>query len=233
MALPFFYEQLIPETASHFTLSEETSKHCIQVLRMKTGDALQLTNGLGTLFRAGIVSEDKRKTVVLIEEKKQIPPASKKINIAISLLKNANRLEWFLEKVTEIGITEIQPIICSRTEHQRFRYERMNGILIAAMLQSQRVWLPLLHEPVPFKDIVRRSVCSQKLIAHCEGEKKQFISQLPASSDTQILIGPEGDFSAEEIQLALTNHYLPVTLGETRLRAETAGVVAVTLLANR
>lgn len=233
MALPFFYERLIPETLSHFTLSEETSKHCTQVLRMKTGDALQLTNGMGRLLRAGIVSEDKRKTVVLIEEKTQIPCASKKINIAISLLKNATRLEWFLEKAAEIGVTGIQPIICSRTEHQRFRHERMNGILISAMLQSQQVWLPLLHEPVPFNDLVRQSVCSQKLIAHCEADKKQFIHQLSASSDTQILIGPEGDFSPEEIQLALTNHYLPVTLGETRLRTETAGIVAATLLANR
>ena len=232
MELPFFYEQNIPSSNSHFTLSEETSKHCIQVLRMKTGEHLQLTNGLGILYKAAIVSEDKKKTVVLIEEAKTIPAPSKKISIVISLLKTANRFEWFLEKATEIGVTEIQPVISARTEHHRFRHDRMNAILIAAMLQSQQAWLPVLQEPVSYTDLIKKSTYSQKLIAHCEEEKKQFIKDLPLSADTQILIGPEGDFSPEEIKLALDNHFLPVSLGETRLRAETAGVVAATLLAN-
>jgi 16S rRNA (uracil1498-N3)-methyltransferase len=109
----------------------------------------------------------------------------------------------------------------------------MNGILIAAMLQSQQVWLPVLHEPVAFKKFIKQSPFQQKLIAHCGNEQKQFIKDLPVLNDTQILIGPEGDFSPEEIKLALDNHYLPVSLGETRLRAETAGVVAASLLANR
>lgn len=233
MSLPFFYETEIPKTSSHLTLSEETSKHCIQALRMKTGERLQLTNGRGILYTASMVSEDKKKTVVLIEESKNISQSVKKISVCISLLKNANRFEWFLEKATEIGMSEIQPLICNRTEHTRFRYDRMNGILIAAMLQSQQVWLPVLHEPIPFKNIVQRSAYSQKLIAHCEAEKKQFINNLPNSPEIQILIGPEGDFTPEEIKLALHNHYLPVTLGQTRLRAETAGVVAVSLLVNK
>lgn len=200
---------------------------------MKSGEKLQLTNGKGILYTASIVSEDKKKTVVLIEESKNISAPPKKISIAISLLKNATRFEWFLEKATEIGVSEIQPLICGRTEHTRFRHDRMNGILIAAMLQSQQVWLPVLREPVSFKNFIGQSAYSQKLIAHCEEEKKQSIKDLPAFADTQILIGPEGDFNLEEIQLAISNHYLPVTLGETRLRAETAGVVAATLLANR
>lgn len=233
MSLPFFYETEIPQLSSHFILSEETSKHCIQVLRMKMGEALQLTNGLGILYKAAIVSEDKKKTVVLIEKAERVAAPSKKINIAISLLKNAHRFEWFLEKATEIGVTAIQPLICAHTEHQRFRYDRLNGILISAMLQSQQAWLPVLQEPVLFKHFVPQSAWSQKLIAHCEEGQKQFIKNLPASPDTQILIGPEGDFSSEEIQLALDNHYLPVTLGETRLRAETAGVVAASLLVNK
>ena len=233
MSVPFFYETLIPQLHSHFTLSEETSKHCIQVLRMKTGEHLQLTNGLSILYKAAIISEDKKKTIVLIEEAKSIPAPSKKISVAISLLKTANRFEWFLEKATEIGVTEIQPIISARTEQHRFRHDRMNAILIAAMLQSQQVWLPVLQEPMAYADLVKRSMHAQKLIAHCEDEKKQFIKDLTDSFDTQILIGPEGDFSPEEIKLALDNHYLPVSLGETRLRAETAGVVAATLLANR
>ncbi|MES2328454.1 MAG: RsmE family RNA methyltransferase [Bacteroidota bacterium] len=232
MSLPFFYEPQIPPTSSHFTLSEETSKHCTQVLRMKIGAQLQLTDGKGSLYKASIVSEDKKKTVVLIEEQTDIPPSNKKISIAISLLKNASRFEWFLEKATEIGVSEIQPLISDHTEHSRFRYDRMNGILIAAMLQSQQAWLPVLHEPVGYDELVTRSAYQQKLIAHCEEDKKQFIKDLPSSNETQILIGPEGDFSTEEIELALENNYLPVSLGETRLRAETAGVVGATLLMN-
>lgn len=233
MPHPFFYEPTLLQTLSHFTLSEESSKHGIQVLRMKAGEKLQITNGQGMLATASIVSEDKKKTVVLMEESKSIPGPLRKISIAISLLKNTTRFEWFLEKATEIGVCDIKPLICDRTEHTRFRYERMNGILIAAMLQSQQTWLPLLHEPIPFKNHIPQSVYQQKLIAHCEEEKKQFIPNLPASTETEILIGPEGDFSFEEIKLALDNQYLPVSLGATRLRSETAGVVAAALLANR
>ncbi|MCW3087294.1 MAG: ribosomal small subunit methyltransferase [Sediminibacterium sp.] len=233
MSLPFFYEPAISQSSAHFTLGEETSKHCIQVLRMKAGEQLQLTNGKGSLFTATIVNGDKKKTVVLPGQPKIIPPHGKKISIAISLLKNAGRFEWFLEKATEIGISEIQPLLCNRTEHSRFRHERMNAILIAAMLQSQQAWLPVLHEPIEFTKFIRQSPYQQKLIAHCVDGQKQFIKDLPIAGDTQILIGPEGDFNSEEIKLALDSHYLPVSLGETRLRAETAGVVAASLSVNR
>jgi 16S rRNA (uracil1498-N3)-methyltransferase len=233
MSLPFFYEQQISGLHSHFTLSEETSKHCIQVLRMKTGAGLQLTDGLGNLYKASLLSEDKKKSVVLIEEQHIVPPPTQKTSIAISLLKNASRFEWFLEKATEIGVTEIQPLISQRTEHTRFRTDRMNGILIAAMLQSQQAWLPILHEPMAFADCIKQSAWPQKLVAHCEEDAKQLIKDLTPSPETQILIGPEGDFTPEEIQLALDHQYLPVSLGDTRLRAETAGVVASALLVNR
>lgn len=233
MSLPFFYEQQISGLHSHFTLGEETSKHCIQVLRMKTGEGLQLTDGLGNLYKASLLSEDKKKSVVLIEEHHIVPPPAQKTSIAISLLKNASRFEWFLEKATEIGINEIQPLISQRTEHTRFRTDRMNGILIAAMLQSQQVWLPILNEPVALADCIKQSNWAQKLVAHCEEDAKQLIKDLIPSPETQILIGPEGDFTPEEIRLALDHHYLPVSLGDTRLRAETAGVVAAALLVNR
>jgi 16S rRNA (uracil1498-N3)-methyltransferase len=120
-----------------------------------------------------------------------------------------------------------------RTEHKSLKLERMNGILIAAMLQSRQAWLPLLGEPVAFKTLLQQSGYPQKLIAHCQEENKQFIQDLPRDNSTQILIGPEGDFTVEEIKLALQNNYLPVTLGQTRLRTETAGVVAASLLVNR
>jgi len=148
-------------------------------------------------------------------------------------LKNSNRFEWFLEKATEIGINEIIPLICERTEKQKFRYDRMKGICTSAMLQSQQVWLPILHEPRPFNHLtIEQFKQSQKFIAHCIEEKKRNLSDLVNDSlpSQIILIGPEGDFTPDEIQLALQNHFIAVSLGETRLRAETAGVVAATIL---
>lgn len=233
MSVPFFYEANLDTGSSHFTVSEETSKHCIQVLRMKTGESLQLTNGKGLLCTATIASEDKRKAVAIIDTIVHIPQPAKQVSIAISLLKNASRLEWFLEKATEIGVTNIQPLICTRTEHARFKTDRMQGILVSAMLQSQQVWLPVLEEPIAFEKYIANSNWQQKLIAHCEDDTKQFIKDLPISDSTEILIGPEGDFTTAEIESALQKDYIPVSLGDTRLRTETAGIVAATLLANR
>ncbi len=232
MSVPYFFEPAISGVSTQFTVSEETSKHCVQVLRMKSGAVLQLTDGRGHLYTASILQPDKKATIVLIEALKTITPPSKKISIALSLLKNPSRFEWFLEKATEIGVSSIQPLIANRTEHTRFRTDRMEGILKAAMLQSQQAWLPELNVPLPFGQLVSESTYTQKLIAHCEDEKKNPICQLKAGlqTDCQILIGPEGDFTPEEITLAIKNGYQPVSLGETRLRAETAAVVASSLL---
>lgn len=233
MSLPFFYEPGLPAAGSHFTLSEDTSKHCIQVLRMQTGETLLLTDGRGRACHATILSGDKKKTVVLLQEESITAAPYRKVSLAIALLKNASRFEWFLEKATEIGIAEIQPLITQRTEHTRFRQDRMQGILIAAMLQSQQTRLPVLHEPIPITTCIQTSQWQQKLVAHCEENQKQEIRQLPYAAATQILIGPEGDFTGEEIGLALQQGYIPVSLGSTRLRAETAGIVASALLMNR
>lgn len=232
MSLPYFYEQHISNSVSPFVLSEETSKHCVQVLRMKIGQRLNLTDGKGNLFTASIASADKKHCAVIIETTTFTEPVCRKISIAISLLKNANRFEWFLEKATEIGVTEIIPLLCNRTERQHFRFDRMNAVLVAAMLQSQQTWLPVLHSPSAFEGVVPESVYEQKLIAHCEEDKKMAIKNLQITNDVQILIGPEGDFSPNEIELALHKNYLSVTLGNTRLRTETAGVVAATFLTN-
>jgi 16S rRNA (uracil1498-N3)-methyltransferase len=233
MSLPFFYESELQQAASHFTLSEETSRHCIQVLRMKSGEKLLLTNGKGLICTASIAGEDRKKAVAVIEKKEQSPPPHRKISIAISLLKNTGRFEWFLEKATEIGITDIQPLLCSRTEHTRFKTERMQGILISAMLQSQQPWLPVLHEPAAFDSVVTAGTWQQKLVAHCLDGSKQTLLTIPPANEVQLLIGPEGDFTPAEITLALDNSYTAVTLGNTRLRTETAGMVAAALLANR
>ena len=230
MALPFFYESTVAASSSLFELSEETSKHCIQVLRMRTGERLQLTNGKGGLYTASIAQEDKKHCTVNIESEKQYPAPDKKITIAVSLLKNANRFEWFLEKATEIGVTEIIPLICTRTEHTRFRFDRMQQILISAMLQSQQSWLPELCEPKKLETLFQGHPATQKLIAHCEEDVKTPIQSISLTESVLMLIGPEGDFTPEEIKLAIGHAYQPISLGNTRLRTETAAIVASTFL---
>ena len=235
MALPFFYTKEINSISKQFVLNEETSKHIVQVLRMQNGEQLNLANGVGNIYLSTITDNNKRGCAVEINSiSSTVKPISEK-TIAISILKNASRFEWFLEKATEIGITQIIPLICDRTERTHFRHDRMNSILISAMLQSQQSWLPVLSEPLQFDDLMIRQFddCT-KLIAHCEEDKKQaLISSLIHQSTSQLmLIGPEGDFSKDEITMALSKDFIPVTLGNTRLRTETAGIVAATLLCN-
>jgi 16S rRNA (uracil1498-N3)-methyltransferase len=234
MALPFFYAPTVTAQDDHYTLEEESSRHAIQVLRMRLGDQLQLTNGLGGLFVAEIIDDHKKRCAVSITSFSQQPGPVPEIAVGISLLKNTHRFEWFLEKATEIGITEIIPVLCQRTEKQHFRLDRMKNILVTAILQSQQSWLPKLQEPQPIEKIIREKEAGIKLIAHCGEGDKQDLRFLPStqSSKILILIGPEGDFSAKEIELAITQDFKPVSLGNTRLRTETAGMVAVALLRN-
>jgi 16S rRNA (uracil1498-N3)-methyltransferase len=233
MQLPFFYISNLQPGASTIVLNEETSKHAVQVLRMQNSEQLQLTDGKGNLFTAEITDNNRKRCAVNIVHKISAEPAASKVSIAISLVKNASRFEWFLEKATEIGVTEIIPLICTRTEKQHFRHDRMNAVLISAMLQSQQVWLPVLREPTRLNDIINRSAENYKYIAHCEDEnnKVQLADDTAKKTGHKIiLIGPEGDFTKEEIELALQQQYIPVALGNTRLRTETAGIVAATLL---
>ena len=232
MTLPFFYISEFDTTQKEIVLDEDTSRHVVQVLRMKEGEQLNLTDGKGNLITAEITDAHKKHCVVKIETISHEQQVARKITIAISLLKNANRFEWFLEKATEIGVSEIVPLICQRTERQKFRYDRMKGICISAMLQSQQCWLPELHEPKQFNQLVIEQLNdSQKLIAHCDEGNKQSLSNLHIGKFAHwlISIGPEGDFTRDEIKLALENNFVPVSLGETRLRTETAGIVAASL----
>ncbi|HMU72119.1 MAG TPA: 16S rRNA (uracil(1498)-N(3))-methyltransferase, partial [Ferruginibacter sp.] len=232
MAFPFFYKEDIAAGAEQVILDEDTSKHIVQVLRMQNGEQLQLTDGKGNLFTGVITDNNRKRCAVAILQTTNLQPQTRKISIAISLLKNTSRFEWFLEKATEIGVSEIIPLVCARTEKTAFKYDRMKSILVSAMLQSQQCWLPRLHEPAKFSELVPAALQQQKLIAHCEetGEKKQLSTLQPFSASTIILIGPEGDFTPEEVQLALENNFSAVALGNTRLRTETAGVVAASLL---
>lgn len=231
MALPFFFVEQLVE--SLITLNEETSKHIVQVLRMEIGEQIQLTDGKGALATAIITDNNRKRCQVQIIQTSNIKPPASNITIAISPVKNSSRFEWFLEKATEIGVNEIIPITCSRTEKQHFKFERMQSILISAMLQSQQVWLPELQQPIKFSDAVANTSKQQKFIAHCIDESSKIqlrIALEDAAKSKIILIGPEGDFTNEEINLSLKHNFQPVTLGDTRLRTETAGIVAATLL---
>jgi 16S rRNA (uracil1498-N3)-methyltransferase len=197
---------------------------------MKEGELIRITNGQGQTIIAEIISADKKKTKVKTISKEFTEPSKPKATIAISLIKNTNRFEWFVEKATEIGISAIIPLICKRSEKTHFRKERIRSIIISSMLQSQQSWLPEISEPVKFVDLLKENY-QQKFIAHCLSGEKKELKDVSIKSDSKIiLIGPEGDFTEEEIQQAIQQNYLPVSLGETRLRTETAGIVAAVLL---
>jgi len=232
MALPFFYISEFDTSLKEIVLDEDTSRHVVQVLRMKEGEKLNLTDGRGNLITAEVIDAHKKHCSVKIIDTQHTAQDSRKVTIAISLLKNTNRFEWFLEKATEIGVSEIVPLICERTEKQKFRYDRMKGICISAILQSQQTWLPILHEPKQFNNLaIEQFDNQQKFIAHCEkSSQKNNLSTFQPFNHSMILVGPEGDFSKNEIELALQNNFIPVELGETRLRTETAGIVAAALL---
>lgn len=235
MALPFFYINKY-NGEKQLMLDEETSRHVVQVLRMKNGEQLNLTDGKGNLLTCEITDEHRKHCTVRVQETKAEKPKIKNIGIAISLLKSANRFEWFLEKATEIGVAQIIPLICTRTEKEKFRYDRMQGICISAMLQSQQCWLPVLHESVEFDKAISSISAEQKFIAHCDDDNNKHLltnTLISPLTNKLILIGPEGDFTKQEIDKALKNGFTPVSLGDTRLRTETAGIVAATLLATR
>lgn len=234
MAVPFFY---IPAYDGQplVELEEEAARHIVQVLRMKEGEKLHLTDGKGKLLFCEIQATGKKFCTVRVDKSTLQTAPERKVSIAISLVKNPSRFEWFLEKATEIGVSEIIPLICSRTEKEKFRHDRMNAICISAMLQSQQVWLPVLHEPVKFEDMGKwKSEKGINLIAHCEQGDKAGLQQFHISTSPHLLIciGPEGDFTPDEIALALKEGFQPVSLGNTRLRTETAGIVAASLLIN-
>jgi len=221
--LPFFY--ISDDASAHeITLGEDTSRHIVQVLRMKTGEQLNLTDGKGQLITASITSEHKKHCTVVVVNRSHEPEIQPRTSIAISLLKNPSRFEWFLEKATEIGIREIIPLITARTEKEKFRADRMQTICTSAMLQSRQCWLPVLHQPAPIDQVIRQASQPLKFIAHCEDRPRGPLWQQDRSQDMLLLIGPEGDFTTAEIDQALEAGFIPVTLGNTRLRTETAGI---------
>lgn len=221
--LPFFYISDGADT-QEIILEEDTSRHIIQVLRMKSGEQLTLTDGKGQLITASITFEHKKHCKVAVVSRTSEPERLPRTIIAISLLKNPSRFEWFLEKATEIGVREIIPLITDRTEKEKFRADRMQTICVSAMLQSRQCWLPVLHPPTALDKVIQNATQPLRFIAHCEDRPKQPLWQQDRSQDMLLLIGPEGDFTTAEIDQATEAGFTPVSLGDTRLRTETAGI---------
>lgn len=225
--MQLFYSPDINNNQDTFTFSKDESKHIVKVLRKKEEQTLYVTNGKGMIFTSEIVIADTKNCVISISEEKQQKQPAYKLHLAVAPTKMNDRYEWFLEKATEIGISEITPIICDHSERKVIKKERFDKILESAMKQSLNCHLPILNDAISFKDFVSKSTENNKFIAHCEDSKKQsFKNQLKPNTDLLVLIGPEGDFSPKEIELAFANNFTPVTLGETRLRTETAAIVA-------
>ena len=225
--MQLFYNSSIKETQTSFVFDKEESKHIIKVLRKKEGDILHVTNGLGYLFLTKItIASDTKCTIKIVSFNKQ--EASRyHLHLAVAPTKMNERFEWFLEKATEIGIQEITPIICEHSERKVIKTDRFQKILETAMKQSLHYYLPKLNEPIALKDFIKQEHQGQKFIAHCSATyKKSLKNDLNSNEDVTLLIGPEGDFSVKEIQLAIENNFIPVSLGAKRLRTETAAIVA-------
>lgn len=225
--MQLFYSPDIPEDSNTFSFSREESKHIVKVLRKSVGDTLYITNGNGILLTAEIefISNNKCNAKIVSKEKQE--KRNYNIHLAVAPTKMNDRYEWFLEKATEIGIDTVTPIICDHSERKVIKKERFERILQSAMKQSLNCYLPKLNDAISFKDFINQEIKGQLFIAHCEDtDRKSLKNELKTKTDVTILIGPEGDFSVKEIEMALKHNFIPVTLGTTRLRTETAAIVA-------
>jgi len=215
-------------SSDSYTLSETESKHCIRVLRLEKGDEITLVDGRGGFFSAEISDPNpKHCTVNVVKSELNFGLRNFQVHVAIAPTKNIERIEWFLEKATEIGIDRVTPLLCRYSERKEIKTDRLEKVMVSAMKQSLKAFLPHLDPLTRFNDFVSQSYNGQKFIAHCEEQQRDLlISKILPDEKYLILIGPEGDFSSEEIELAIQAGFHPVSLGESRLRTETAGIVA-------
>jgi 16S rRNA (uracil1498-N3)-methyltransferase len=224
----FYIKNIVSD---YYDFDKEESKHC-KVLRLKTGDMVYLTDGKGNMHKAEVIDNNYLKTKVkIIETTKEYNKRTFYLHIAIAPTKSPDRFEWFVEKATEIGIDEITPIVCERSEKTHLKMERIEKIMESAIKQSVSAYLPKLNPTKPFNELMSESVTSQKFIAYCnDAQRFELKTSCLPQKPALILIGPEGDFSESEIALAKKNLFVPVSLGKSRLRTETAGVVACTII---
>ena len=221
-----FYQ---PDISPIAQLSEEEAHHAFHVLRLREGDKIGLLDGKGMRAIARIVTISKKGVSAEVEEESLTPKPMRSLQLVIAPVKNMDRFEWLVEKATEIGVAAITPVICRRSERKDLKTERLRKLIISASKQSQRTWFPELEEAVTMNDFLSRPLSGDGFIAHCMEGEKSGTSGLSKAENATVLIGPEGDFDAEEVKLAVQKGFQPLSLGDTRLRTETAGLVAVTL----
>jgi len=214
-------------TQNTYTLNEEESKHCVRVLRLPVGALVNLVDGRGGFYTAEITSDNPKKVSLnILKVETEFHKRNHYLHIAVAPTKNIDRIEWFLEKATELGIDEITPIITDRSERRVVKEDRLNKVITSAVKQSIKAYHPILNESVPFNKFLNSSIEGEKLIAHCiDNQEKKYISELVMPHQKYlVLIGPEGDFTPEEVNLALNKGFKPLTLGDNRLRTETAAL---------
>ena len=227
--MQLFYNEFITETSKEIKFDKEESRHIFKVLRKQEGSILNLTNGKGLFFKVTLIHSNLKNCMATVLEVKKQEPLSYSLHLAVAPTKLNDRYEWFLEKATEIGVTEITPIICEHSERKIIKIERFDKKIQSAMKQSLSAFLPKINKAISFDDFLKlqKDNLHQKLIAHCEESKKQSLkSVLKPNNNTILLIGPEGDFSPNEINESIKTGFIPVTLGTSRLRTETAAIVA-------
>ncbi|MDX1604458.1 MAG: 16S rRNA (uracil(1498)-N(3))-methyltransferase [Salinimicrobium sediminis] len=226
--MQLFFHPEVSENDKEVRFSREESKHIVKVLRKKEGDSLHLTNGKGWIFETEITLADQNNcSAKIISSEKELPPPYY-LHLAVAPTKMNDRYEWFLEKATEIGIQEITPVFCDHSERKVVKTERFQRVIQSALKQSLHSRMPILNEPVNLSEFLQQEISGEKFIAHCEEDKprKLLSGSVKKGLSTTVLIGPEGDFSPEEIKKATAAGWLPVSLGNSRLRTETAAIVA-------
>jgi len=206
---------------------DEEARHCTQVLRHKQGDVVHFVDGVGAFYEGVILDFTKKECSIQIQQRQEESPKTHRTHIAIAPTKNIDRFEWFLEKTTEIGIDEVTPLLCEHSERRQIRLDRLEKILIAAMKQSLKATLPKLNDLTSFGEFISQNTDQQSFIAYLGEESNPHLKDVcQPNQSVMVLIGPEGDFSPKEIQIALGHGFTGVSLGESRLRTETAGIVA-------
>ncbi len=223
----YFIDPVFEALPCPVTLGNEESFHCIKVLRMRNGDKINLTDGKGNLYEGQILGQDTRNCpVMVLSVNKDYGKRPFSLHMAVAPTKNIARFEWFLEKATEIGIDEITPLICEHSERIQIRIDRLKKILVSAAKQSLKTYMPVLHEPAKLEEFIRMNLPPARFVAYVEELQPMHLKNAYKGGDCTILIGPEGDFSRKEMDSALKNGFAPVSLGPSRLRTETAAIIA-------